>query len=149
MSQWNDYNQTVIEEFRASGGSSGTFVSTVLPGDPSSQAPRPLILLTTIGAKSGKRHTTPLMYRRDGDRLVVFAAKGGAPTNPDWYHNLVANPTVTVEVGTDRFEATASVAKRAERDSLYAAQAKEYPWVGEYQAMTTRQFPAIILARRA
>lgn len=119
MSRGSDYNQRNIEEFRANGGQVG-----------GGWTGRPLLLLTTTGAKTGKRHTTPVMYRRDGERLVVFASKGGAPTSPDWYHNLVANPTVTVEVGTDTFEAQASVTKGAERDELYAQQAKEYPQFG-------------------
>lgn len=136
MSRPNERNQRVIDEFRGSGGSSATFGSD-----------RPIILLTTTGRKSGNRHTTPVMYRRDGDRLVVFASKGGAPTSPDWYHNLVANPTVTVEVGTDRFEAQASVAQGSERDEFYAQQAKEYPQFGEYQEKTTRIIPVVILGR--
>ena len=138
MSRPNERNQKVIEEFRGSGGSSATFGSA-----------RPIILLTTTGRKSGNRHTTPVMYRRDGDRLVVFASKGGAPTSPDWYHNLVANPTVTVEVGTEMYEAQASVAKGAERDDLYAQQSKEYPQFGEYQAKTTRQIPVVLLEKKA
>lgn len=85
MSQPNERNRRVIEEFRANGGRS-----------PSFGADRPLVLLTTTGRKTGRPYTTPVMYLRDGERLVVFASKGGAPTSPDWYHNLVANPAVTV-----------------------------------------------------
>ena len=88
MSSPTNFNQRNIDEFRANGGRvTGAF------------ADRPLLLLTTTGRKSGKTHTTPVMYLPDGDRLVVFASKGGSPTSPDWYHNLVATPTVTVEVG--------------------------------------------------
>ncbi len=136
MSNRNEYNRRNIEEFRRRGGQvAGNFEG------------RPLILLTTTGAKSGHLYTTPVMYRRDGDRIVIFASKGGAPTNPDWYHNLVANPTVTVELGTDMFEAKASVAKDKERDDLYALQSQEYPQFGEYQQRTTRKIPVVILER--
>ena len=139
MSRPNERNLKVIEEFRTSAsGSSTTFGSD-----------RPIILLTTTGAKTGNQHTTPVMYRREGDRLAIFASKGGAPTSPDWYHNLVANPTVTVEVGKDKYEATASVAKGPDRDQIYAAQAKEYPQFGEYQEKTTRQIPVVLLEKKA
>lgn len=132
----NEYNRRNIEEFRRRGGQvGGNFEG------------RPLILLTTTGAKSGQPHTTPVMYRKDGDRIAVFASKGGAPTSPDWYHNLVANPTVTVELGTDTFEAKASVAKGKERDDLYALQSQEFPQFGEYQQKTTRKIPVVILER--
>ena len=138
MSAPSDFNQRNIEEFRANGGKvTGMFKD------------RPLLLITTTGARTGKRRTNPLMYMRDGERLVVFASKGGAPTNPDWYHNLVANPTVTVEVGTETFDAQASVAGGPEHDELYARQAKDYPQFGDYQAKTKRQIPVIILERKA
>ena len=136
MSNRNEYNRRNIEEFRRSAGRvGGNFEG------------RPLILLTTTGAKSGRAHTTPVMYRRDGDRIAIFASKGGAPTSPDWYHNLVANPTVTVELGTETFEAKAAVATGKERDDLYALQAQEYPIFGEYQQKTTRKIPVVILER--
>jgi len=138
MSNPNDYNAKNIEEFRRRGGQvGGNFEG------------RPLILLTTTGAKSGRSHTTPAMYRKDGDRIVIFASKGGAPTSPDWYHNLVANPTVTVEVGTETFKAKASVATGKERDDLFALQAQEYPQFGEYQQKTTRKIPVVLLERIA
>lgn len=138
MSRSNDRNRRVIEEFRANGGRS-----------PSYGADRPLLLLTTTGRKTGNPYTTPVMYLRDGERLAVFATKGGAPTHPDWYRNLVANPTVTVEVGLETFEAKATPAEGAERDELYARQTKQYPQFGEYQERTTRQIPVVILERRA
>ena len=89
-----------------------------------------------------------MMYLADGNRLLVFASKRGAPTNPDWYHNLVAHPEVTIEVGTETYEATATVLKGEERDRLYARQAELYPQFGEYQANTTRKIPVIALERQ-
>ena len=106
-----------------------------------------MLLLTTTGARSGKRYTTPVMYLPDGDRLVIFASKGGAPTSPDWYHNLVAHPLATIEVGTETRDVNAVVATGAERDELYARQAQLYPQFAEYQKKTTRQIPVVILAR--
>ncbi len=132
----NDWNQAIIAEFRANGGKVGGQFEGA-----------PLLLLTTTGAKSGRRRTTPLMYNTDGDRLLVFASKGGAPTNPDWYYNVRANPTVTVEVGTDTFEATAAVVTGAERDRLFAHHAKQFPGFAEYQANTTRTIPVVALER--
>src|SRR5690242_2265758 len=99
MSDMNEFNQKVIAEFRANGGK---------VGPPFEGAP--MLLLTTTGAKSGQQRTTPLVHTMDGDRLVVIASKAGAPNHPAWYHNLVANPTVTVEKGTERFQARARVA---------------------------------------
>jgi len=132
----NTYNQRNIEEFRRTGGK----VSGSHEG-------RPIILLTTTGAKSGRPFTTPVMYLPVGDRYAVFASKGGAPGHPDWYHNLVANPTVTVEVGTEKFDARATVATGAERDELYVRQAELYPVFAEYQQKTTRQIPVVLLER--
>lgn len=107
-----------------------------------------MLLLTTTGAKSGQRRTTPLVYLPDGERLVVFASKGGAPTHPDWYHNLLAHPETTIEVGTESFPVTASVITGDERDQLYATQAGLRPAFGEYQAKTTRRIPVVALERR-
>ena len=132
----NDYNRHLIEEFRANGGKvSGQFEHT------------PLLLLTTIGAKSGQCRTTPLGYMPEGDRLIVIASSGGAPTHPDWYHNLVAHPQVTVEVGTETFDAIAVVAEDEERDRLWTKGVALYPSLAEHQAKTTRQFPVIALSR--
>jgi deazaflavin-dependent oxidoreductase (nitroreductase family) len=133
-----DFNTRVIREFRAGGGEVGP------PFDGA-----PLLLLTSTGAKSGTQRTNPMMYLADGPRLVVFASKAGAPTNPDWYHNLVAHPEATVEVGTDRFAVTAKVLSGAERDELYERQAALYPGFGEYQAKTSRTIPVIALERTA
>jgi len=137
MANTNDWNRQTIEEFRANGGKVGGFWEG-----------KPLLLLTTTGAKSGQRRTTPMMYLADGNRLLVFASKRGAPTHPDWYHNLVAHPEVTVEVGTETYEASAKVLNGEERDRLYARQAELYPQFGEYQAGTTRKIPVIALERQ-
>lgn len=132
----NDWNQAVIAEFRANGGK---------VGGPFEGAP--LLLLTTTGAKTGRRLTSPLMYNTDGDRLLVFASKGGAPTNPAWYHNLVANPVATVDLGTQTFDVTATVLHGEERDRLFAHHAAQYPGFATYQANTTRTIPVIALER--
>jgi deazaflavin-dependent oxidoreductase (nitroreductase family) len=137
MADMNDWNRGIIEEFRANGGQVGGMWEG-----------RPLLLLTTTGAKSGQRRTIPTMYLRDGDRLLVFASKGGAPTNPDWYHNLVAHPEVTVEVGNETYPAIATVPSGEERDRLYAKQAQLYPQFGAYQEKTTRKIPVVALERR-
>jgi deazaflavin-dependent oxidoreductase (nitroreductase family) len=138
MPDANDWNRGIIDEFRANGGQVG-----------GQFAGAPLLLLTTTGAKSGLPRTNPMMYLADGDRLVVFASKAGAPTNPDWYHNLVANPTATVEVGTDRYEVDATVTTGEERDRLFARQAGLYPGFAEYEEKTTRTIPVVVLTRVA
>lgn len=137
MSQINDFNQALIAEFRANGGRilSGPF------------ADRPLVLLTTSGARSGQPRTNPLVYTTDGDRMIVIASKGGAPTNPDWYHNVVANPLVTVEVGTEQYQARAVIAEGAERERLFAQMAAQMPGFADYQQKTTRQIPVVVLER--
>lgn len=137
MAHMNDWNRQTIEAFRANGGKVGGMWEG-----------RPLLLLTTTGARSGQRYTHPVMYLPDGDRLLVFASKGGAPTNPDWYHNLLAHPEVTVEVGTETYEATATPVTAEERDRLFARQAELYPQFGQYQARATRKIPVIALERR-
>ena len=114
---------------------------------PACFAGRPLLLLTTTGAKSGQQRVSPLVYTTDGDHIVIIASKGGAPTNPDWYHNVVANPVVTVELPGDTFQARATVAEGAERERLYNAQAALMPGFAEYQEKTTRQIPVVVLER--
>src|SRR5579859_1583069 len=131
----NNFNQEIIDQFRAN---NGTMVSGVFKG-------APLLLLTTTGAKSGQTRVNPLAYTRDGNRYVIIASKAGAPTNPDWYHNVLAHPEVTIEVGPDRVAARASVAEGAERDRLYAAQATLMPGFAEYERKTTRSIPVVIL----
>lgn len=134
MSGPNNYNQHMIEQFRAYGG------KTDYPG--------PLVLLTIIGAKSGQPRTTPVAYSVDGDHLVVIASAGGAPTHPDWYYNLVAHPIVTVELHSETFQARAAVAEGAERDRLFAQHAMALGFSESgYQQKTTRQIPVIILSR--
>jgi deazaflavin-dependent oxidoreductase (nitroreductase family) len=131
------WTAALIEDLRANGGriSSGPF------------AGRNVLLLTTTGAKSGLPRLVPLAYTRDGDRYVIVASKGGAPTHPAWYLNLVANPIVTVELGPEKFQARAVVAEDAERDRLYAQHAATYPGFNEYQARTSRRIPVVLLER--
>ena len=130
------YNDDVISEFRANAGKVG-----------GRWEGRDLLLLTTTGRKSGREHTTPMVYSRDGDRLLVYASKGGAPDHPDWYKNLAANPHVTVEVGPETFEATATPLEGEERDRLFAEQAERWPQFGEYQERTERVIPVVALTR--
>ncbi len=133
-----DFNGKIIAEFRANGGE---------VGGPFSGAP--LLLLTSTGAKSGAQRTNPMMYLSDAKRLIVFASKGGAPTNPDWYHNLKANPEATVELGTERFTVRATELTGGERDEIYQRQATLYPGFAGYQAGTSRTIPVIALERTA
>ena len=129
-----DWNSKIIEEFRANGGKVGG------PFDGA-----PLLLLHTTGARTGQERVNPVMYRTDGDRLVVFASKAGADTNPDWFHNLRAHPLVTVEVGTETREAVARVADDTERTRLWEAQKSEWPGFAGYEQRTGRQIPVVIL----
>ena len=132
----NAFNRNLVEEFRATGGKvSGQFVNA------------PLLLLTTIGAKSGQARIAPVVYTTDGDHLIIIASKGGAPTHPDWYHNLVASPTVTVEVGSERFQAQAETAEGEERERLFNQMAAKMPNFAEYQRNTSRQLPVVVLKR--
>lgn len=132
----NDFNLGIIKEFRENGGETfGPFKG------------RNLLLLTTKGAKSGNEGTTPLVYSKDGDRYVIIASMGGAPKHPAWYHNIVANPDVTLEVGKDTFKAKAAVAEEPERSRLYDAQAEMMPAFTEYQQKTTRVIPVVVLTR--
>jgi deazaflavin-dependent oxidoreductase (nitroreductase family) len=132
----NDFNRSVVEEFRANEGkTTGPFAGA------------PLMLMTTTGAKSGKERIIPIVYTRDGDRLVIAASKGGAPANPDWYYNLVANPETTIELPGDTFKARATVVDRAERDRLYAAHAAAMPNFAEYEEKTDRVIPIVVLER--
>jgi deazaflavin-dependent oxidoreductase (nitroreductase family) len=105
--------------------------------------------LTTRGAKSGRPHTTPLVYLPEGEWLVVFGTRAGGPSNPDWYYNLLARPTATVEVGSESFEVTARVARGAERARLFARQAALRPQLTEYAAKTKREIPVVALEPRA
>jgi deazaflavin-dependent oxidoreductase (nitroreductase family) len=134
----NEFNRNVIEEFRANDGK---------VGGPFEGAP--VLLLTSVGAKSGERRTTPVMYLPDGERMVIFASLGGAPNNPAWYHNLVANPSATVEVGADRVEVDAAVTSGEERDRLFSQQAELYPQFADYAQKTTRQIPVVALVPKS
>ena len=133
---FNEFNRGVVEEFRANGGKVG-----------GQFAGAPMVLLTTTGARSGQPRTSPLVYTTDGDRVVIIASKGGAPTHPDWYHNLVANPEVTVEIGEETYPARASVAQGAERDRIFAGVVALMPNFGEYQKNTDRLIPVVLLER--
>ena len=130
------FNASLIEEFRANGGKVGGRFEG-----------RPVVLVTATGAKSGRRLTIPLVYLQDGDRRFIFASKAGSPKNPDWYHNMVVNPSVTVEIGTETYEATATVIMGDDRDEIYAKQVAAMPTFGEYQEKTTRRIPVVELVR--
>jgi deazaflavin-dependent oxidoreductase (nitroreductase family) len=134
---YNSFNEGLIADLRANAGkaTSGPFQG------------RPVLILSTTGARSGLLREHPLAYSRAGDDHVVIASKGGAPTHPSWFHNLVANPTVTVEVLGEKFQARARVAEGEEHDRLYAAQAALMPGFAEYQLKTTRKIPVIVLER--
>jgi deazaflavin-dependent oxidoreductase (nitroreductase family) len=132
----NNWNEKIIAEFRTNGGR---------VGGPFEGAP--MVLVTSTGARTGKPHTTPLMYLPDRDRVVVFASKGGAPTNPQWFDNLVANPKARAEVGTESFQVNAVVAEGEERDRLFEEQKRRYPQFGEYEAKTARKIPVVILEK--
>jgi deazaflavin-dependent oxidoreductase (nitroreductase family) len=134
MPDRRDWNGKIIEEFRANQGKvGGVFAQT------------PLLLLHHTGGKTGKVRVNPLAYRVDGDRLVVFASKGGAPTNPDWYYNLRANPRASVEVGTETRDVRARVAEGEERERLWSRQVEVAPAFGDYQRKTRRRIPVIVL----
>jgi F420H(2)-dependent quinone reductase len=129
MTTWNERNKGVIEEFRANGGR------------------RPLILLTTTGAKTGQPRIIPLMRVDDGNRLLAVASKGGAPKHPDWYLNVLAHPEVTVEVGDDKFTAIARVLTGEERERAFKRAVEVFPPYGGYQKKTAREIPVIALER--
>jgi len=131
---WNTHNREVIELFRRNGGKAANGTT-------------PLVLITTKGAKSGKLYINPLNYTLDGDRVIIIASKGGSHTHPDWYRNLVANPEVTVELGTEKFQAIARTAQGEERERLFNQQAALMPYFATYQHNTQRQIPVVILER--
>jgi deazaflavin-dependent oxidoreductase (nitroreductase family) len=131
-----DWNTGIIEEFRANEGR---------VGGPFEGAP--MVLVTHVGARSGQTRVTPLMYLPNGEDVVIFASKAGAPTNPDWFHNLVAHPDTVIEVGTETIEVRARVAEGAERDELWSRQKAAYPQFAGYEAKTTRTIPVVVLER--
>ncbi|MGF1596931.1 MAG: nitroreductase family deazaflavin-dependent oxidoreductase [Acidimicrobiales bacterium] len=134
--QWLSLNDGVIAEFRANGGRCG-----------GRWEGNPMVLLTTTGARTGRERTSPLTYTTDGDRLVLIASRAGDDRNPAWYHNLVANPDVVVELGTERFPARATVAAEPERSRLLGARVALMPRFGEYVEMTDRTIPVVVVER--
>ncbi|MCU1376137.1 MAG: nitroreductase family deazaflavin-dependent oxidoreductase [Actinomycetia bacterium] len=132
----SDWNQQIIDEFRANDGKVAQFAGA------------DMVLVHHTGAKSGTERVTPLVARLDGDDIIIFASKAGAPTNPDWFHNLVANPSTTIELGTDTVAVTARVAEGDERERLWSRQKEEMPGFAEYEASAgTRQIPVVVLER--
>jgi len=129
-----DFNTQIIDEFRTNQGRVGGMFASM-----------PLLLLHHTGAKSGKSRINPLAYQSDGGRYVVYASKAGAPTNPDWYHNLKAQPDVTIEVGSDKMDAIAEEETGEERERLYNAMAEQAPQFAEYEKKTDRVIPVIVL----
>ncbi|HEX7135905.1 MAG TPA: nitroreductase family deazaflavin-dependent oxidoreductase [Iamia sp.] len=135
---FNDFNRQIIEEFRANDGK---------VGGPFEGAP--MLILHTTGARSGQERLTPLVFRADGDRWVIFGSKGGAPTHPDWFHNLTAAPEVSIEVGTETVPVTATVAEGDERERIWEAQKAAMPGFAEYEGKAQgRQIPVVVLTRR-
>jgi deazaflavin-dependent oxidoreductase (nitroreductase family) len=130
----NNWNGAIIEEFRSHKGQVG-----------GGFAGRPLLLLHTTGAKSGQERVNPLAYIRDDGHIIIVASKSGAPTNPDWFHNLIANPEVTVELGAEQLHAHANVAEEPERSRLYAEMIKVHPGFADYPGKTSRTIPVVIL----
>lgn len=128
-----EINRQVIEQFRAGGEIKGMH--------------RDRLLLTTVGARTGQRHTTPMMFHPDGDRSLVIASNMGAPKHPAWYLNLVANPRVTVEIGDVTYEAVASTAEGAERERLWSLLKQNYPFFAQHEQQTDRVIPVVILTR--
>ncbi|MEB3052324.1 nitroreductase family deazaflavin-dependent oxidoreductase [Mycolicibacter sp. MYC123] len=131
-----DFNARNIAEFRSSGGKLGGQFEGA-----------PVLLLTTIGAKSGQQRISPMMYLPEGDRIFVFASNAGSDRHPSWYHNLRANPSATVEIGTETQSVTATEITGAEHDRLYAIQAERYPGFATYRERTDRIIPVIELIR--
>jgi deazaflavin-dependent oxidoreductase (nitroreductase family) len=134
MADQQAYNRQMIKDFRESREATG------VPMDG-----RPLVLITTTGAKSGKPYTAPLMYVPDGDRILIIASSMGAAKHPDWYHNLAAHPDVTVEVGAKTYQARATILEGSERERIWAMIVQQYPFFTEHQSKTTRQIPIIAL----
>ena len=136
MPERTNWNAQIIEEFRTNGGKVGGQFEGA-----------PLLLLHTTGAKSGQERVNPMMYRDLGGSYAVFASKAGADTNPDWYHNCVAHPDVSVDMGSDTFAATARVAATDERSKIWEAQKRDYPGFADYESKTSRQIPVVIIER--
>src|SRR5438067_8799375 len=134
MSNWNE---SIIDEFRANSGKVGGYFANT-----------PLLLLHTVGAKSGQQRINPVAYVSDGERLLIIASKGGADSNPDWYYNLLANPIVTVELGNEQYQVRATaVTEEPERSRLYAKMVERMPGFADYERKTSRKIPAVVLER--
>ncbi|MFD6161169.1 nitroreductase family deazaflavin-dependent oxidoreductase [Nocardia sp. NPDC060256] len=138
MSEPKSFNEQVIDEFRANAGKVGGMFEGA-----------PMVLITTTGAKSGRSITNPLVYLSDGDRVVLIASNGGNDKHPAWYHNLRANPDLTVEIGTERYAAKADIVSGTERDTLYAKMVEIMPGFAEYEAKTSRVIPVFAVHRAA
>jgi len=134
LSEFNELNKKIITEFRANGGKVGGMFEG-----------KTLLLLHTKGAKSQQGRINPLAYVRDGESFVVIASKAGAPTNPDWYYNVVATPEVSVEIGTEAFRVHATVTEEPERTRLYNKMVGMMPGFEDYRRKTTRKIPVIVL----
>jgi len=136
-STFHDFNRALIKDLREHGGkaTSGPFLG------------RDLLIVTTKGAKSGEKRENPVVYTRDGDKYVIIASKGGGPTNPSWYHNLVAHPEVTVEVGDEKFKAHARAADDHDYERLYKNHAEYMPQFNDYRKKTSRKIPVVLLER--
>ena len=132
----SDFNAAIIDEFRANGGKVGGQFEGA-----------PMVLLHTVGARSGEERVNPLVYQADGDRIAIFGSKAGAPTHPAWYHNLLANPDVTVELGPDTVPMRARVADGEERERIWSRQKEIMPGFADYEANTPRVIPVVILER--
>jgi len=138
MSDMNDFNANVIEEFRTNGGTAGGMFEGM-----------PLVLVHNVGAKSGKEYVTPLVYLPEDGRTFVFASKGGAPENPGWFHNLKANPETKIKIGSDTVDVVAVELTGEERDRIYEVQKAQQPQFAEYEAKTDRKIPVIELAPKS
>ena len=134
--QINDFNSSIVEEFRGNAGAVGGMFAGV-----------PMLLLHTKGAKSGEPRVNPLVFQADGDRWVIFASYSGAPKHPAWFHNLEAHPVVSIEVGTEKVPVRASVAEGDERERLWSKQKADIPTFAEYEQRTDRQIPVVVLER--
>jgi deazaflavin-dependent oxidoreductase (nitroreductase family) len=136
VSEFRDWNKKIIDEFRDNEGKvAGPFEGA------------PMILLHTIGRKSGEPRLNPLVYQKVDDAFAIFGSKGGAPAHPEWYRNLMANPKTTVEVGTESFDVTAREATGEERERIWTEQKKRMPGFADYEKATNRQIPVVVLER--
>jgi deazaflavin-dependent oxidoreductase (nitroreductase family) len=136
VAEVQDWNTGIIKEFRANAGKLGGQFEGA-----------PMLLLHSTGAKTGTERVNPMMYQQAGDAWAVFASKGGAPTNPDWYHNLVAHPSAEIEVGAEVVPVKARVAEGDEREGIWTKQKAAYPGFAEYEQNTPRRIPVVILER--